>query len=215
MEPPVPSLKRPNSCRESRAGGGGTEKGWSACWSVGRLAAQHHSSSSGSYAAPACGPHTSHTASHPAAPQAQSKAHLLAEVPADGAHVHEVAVAAAGAAVLLVLPAGGLPEVCNRGELHGNGLAGVVAPLEALQRAGRLVLVPAGQRRRVVGSGRETGTGESVLGWRQECGAARQAGAALLAHDRQAAHTPLPCCSRVLLPSPPCPAHPTAHLNLT
>jgi hypothetical protein len=57
--------------------------------------------------------------------------------------VHEVAVAAAGAAVLLVLPAGGLPEVCDGRELHSNGLAGVVAPLEALQRLGRLVFVPA------------------------------------------------------------------------
>ena len=61
----------------------------------------------------------------------------------DGAQVHEVAVAAARAGVLLVLPAGGLPEVRNRAELHQDGPPRVKAPAQALQRARRRVLVPA------------------------------------------------------------------------
>lgn len=40
--------------------------------------------------------------------------HLLAQLARHGADVHEVAVAAAAAAVLLVLPARGLPEVCRQ-----------------------------------------------------------------------------------------------------
>ena len=38
--------------------------------------------------------------------------------PTDGPQVHEVAVPATCAGVLLVLPAGGLSEVCHRAELH-------------------------------------------------------------------------------------------------
>lgn len=74
--------------------------------------------------------------------------HLLAQLAGHGAHVHEVAVAAPGAVVLLILPARGLPEVGDGRELHHNGLARVVAPLHALQRARGLLLVPAAEKAR-------------------------------------------------------------------
>ena len=48
----------------------------------------------------------------------------------DGAQVHEVAVASAGAGILLVLPAGGFSEVRHGAELAHDGPPGVEAPLE-------------------------------------------------------------------------------------
>jgi len=59
----------------------------------------------------------------------------------DGPQVHEVAVAAARARVLLVLPAGGLPEVGHGAELDQDGPPGVEAAGQALQRARGRVLV--------------------------------------------------------------------------
>jgi hypothetical protein len=66
---------------------------------------------------------------------------LPPQVPADLLDVHKVAVSAAVAAVLLELPAGGLPEVSHRRELGDDGAARVVAALQRLQGAGRLLLL--------------------------------------------------------------------------
>lgn len=63
----------------------------------------------------------------------------------DGAQVHEVAVAAARAGVLLVLPARGLPEVRDGGKLHQDGAPIVEAPCEPLQRPRGSILVPASE----------------------------------------------------------------------
>lgn len=67
---------------------------------------------------------------------------LPAQVPTDLLDVHEVAVPAAVAAVLLELAAGGLPEVRHRRELRDDGAARVVAALQRLQRSRRLLLLP-------------------------------------------------------------------------
>jgi len=66
---------------------------------------------------------------------------LPPQVPSDLLDVHEVAVSAAVAAVLLELAAGGLPEVRHGGELGDDGAARVVAALQSLQRARRLLLL--------------------------------------------------------------------------
>ncbi len=52
--------------------------------------------------------------------------------PANGLDMHEVAVAATVAGVLLILPAGGLPEVSHRRELCHDRSASVVATLQRL-----------------------------------------------------------------------------------
>lgn len=66
---------------------------------------------------------------------------LLAQVPRDGAQVHEVAVAAARACVLLVLPARRLPEVRHRRELDVDGAPRVEAALsdDSRDRKWRLI----------------------------------------------------------------------------
>jgi hypothetical protein len=76
----------------------------------------------------------------------------------DGPQVHEVAVAAARARVLLVLAAGGLPEVGHGAEFHQDGPPRVEAAAQALQRArGRILVVelraraPAGSARMPIG----------------------------------------------------------------
>ena len=56
----------------------------------------------------------------------------MARAPADGSEVHEVAVASAGAGVLLVLPAGGFAEIGDGGELADDWPAGVVAAHQTL-----------------------------------------------------------------------------------
>ena len=61
---------------------------------------------------------------------------VLPEVAGDGLEVHEVAVAAAAARVLLVLPAGRLAEVGHGGELRDDEAAVVVAALERLEGGG-------------------------------------------------------------------------------
>ena len=61
----------------------------------------------------------------------------------DGAKVHEVAVAAARAGILLVLPARGLPEVGDGRKLHQDGAPIVEAPCEPLERPCCSILVPA------------------------------------------------------------------------
>lgn len=64
-----------------------------------------------------------------------------AEVPSDELDVHEVAISAAVAAVLLKLPTRGLAEVGDRGEVGDDG-AGVVEPsVERLEGLGGLVLL--------------------------------------------------------------------------
>ena len=57
--------------------------------------------------------------------------------------MHEVAVTAASASVLLVLPAGGFPEVRYGRELNHDRPPRVEAPCQALQRAGSCILIPA------------------------------------------------------------------------
>ena len=58
----------------------------------------------------------------------------FAEVPADGAQVHEVAIPSTCAGVLLVLPAGGLPEISDGGKLHLDWAPLVEAPCQTLRR---------------------------------------------------------------------------------
>lgn len=57
--------------------------------------------------------------------------------------MHEVAVAAAGAGVLFILPAGGFPEVRYGRELDHDRPPRVEAPCQALQRARSRILIPA------------------------------------------------------------------------
>lgn len=60
----------------------------------------------------------------------------------DRPQMHEVAVATAGAGVLLVLPAGGFTEVGDRGELAIDGPPGVKAALQAGHSPGCCIFVP-------------------------------------------------------------------------
>jgi hypothetical protein len=66
---------------------------------------------------------------------------LLAQITPDGLEMHKVAVAAAVAGVLLVLPARGLPEVRHWAELNQDGSPVVVAACERLQSPRRGVLI--------------------------------------------------------------------------
>lgn len=66
----------------------------------------------------------------------------LPQVSADLLDVHEVAVPTTVAAVLFILPAGGLPEIGHRRELDNDRAAGVVPPRQRLQRSGGLILLP-------------------------------------------------------------------------
>lgn len=66
---------------------------------------------------------------------------LPPQLPPDLLHVHEIAVPAAIAAVLLELAAGGLAEVGDGGEVDDDGAAGVEAALEGLEGGVGLVLL--------------------------------------------------------------------------
>lgn len=57
--------------------------------------------------------------------------------------MHEVAVATAGARVLLVLPARGFPEVRYWRELDHDRPPRIEAPCQPLQRARGSILIPA------------------------------------------------------------------------
>ena len=52
--------------------------------------------------------------------------------------MHEIAVAAASAGVLLVLAASSLPEISDGGEFRNNGPASVESPHQALHSTVRL-----------------------------------------------------------------------------
>lgn len=74
----------------------------------------------------------------PLVPPKQSFPQILGDRP----QMHEVAVATAGAGVLLVLPAGGFTEVGDRGELAIDGPPGVKAALQAGHSPGCCIFVP-------------------------------------------------------------------------
>jgi hypothetical protein len=56
--------------------------------------------------------------------------------------MHEITVATTVAAVLLILPTGGLTEVCHRGVLHNNRAARVKAALKGIVSSHCLLFLP-------------------------------------------------------------------------
>lgn len=89
---------------------------------------------------PAMGAQTPAPAPAPPRPPKPPK-QLPPQLPPNLLHVHEIAVPAAIAAVLLKLPASGLAEISDRGEIHDDGAAGVEPPLQGLEGGAGLLLL--------------------------------------------------------------------------